>query len=105
MPSVDFQEAVRDPQENNIETGEEGGGGQMVCLQLKALGRVIFLTVLSTIVVRSESPEILEGLKCRLRVIVLTITETTQTFTKNANLKVIPLKLFYYQTFLETWHN
>ena len=32
--------------ENNIETGE---GGQMVCLQLKELGRVIFLRVLSTI--------------------------------------------------------
>ena len=33
--------------ENNIETGE---GGQMVCLQLTALGRVIFLRVLSMIV-------------------------------------------------------
>ena len=35
----------------------------------------------------------------------LTVHAAERVFITMILLKVIPLKLFYYQTFLETWHN
>ena len=36
---------------------------------------------------------------------LVSISRTCKSFAFNLTVKVIPLKLFYYQTFFETWRN